>query len=137
MPGDLWAKSIYQSGKLYAQLAQLAPDSDRLELDLKAFEVLLQLKQVLPVIDQKMAGFTLPGTCCRYLSEEFDHIDFQAQDKMTFTEELSESNFVLHQEFDESNTFFGQSIYVSLKLKQCPLATLSVSEISKESRQED
>jgi len=36
---------------------------------------------------------------------------------MTFTEELSESNFVLHQEFDESNTFFGQSIYVSQKLK--------------------
>jgi hypothetical protein len=46
------------------------------DLMMKAFECLLQLKQVLPVIDTKLAGIKLPGNTERFLFDEFDHIDF-------------------------------------------------------------
>jgi len=76
-----------------------------------------------------MAGVKLPGTTERYLFDEFDHIDFQAQDKFSFTDERcpSDLQFKPQEEFDETNTFFGQSKFAHKKIQNCPLATLSMS----------
>lgn len=71
--GDLWANAHMQCAKL---LSVIAYQSDDFNLQIKAFECLLKIKNTLPVIDTKIAGVKLPGTVSRYLFEEFDHVDF-------------------------------------------------------------
>lgn len=73
--GNLWAASLIECSKV---LELLATKTNELELKLKAIECLLKIKQVLPVIDTKLAAVKVPGSLGRYLFEEFDHIDFQA-----------------------------------------------------------
>ncbi len=71
----MWAASLIECSKV---LELLATKTNELELKLKAIECLLKIKQVLPVIDTKLAAVKVPGSLGRYLFEEFDHIDFQA-----------------------------------------------------------
>jgi len=49
-----------------------------MRLKLRALECLLKIKQVLPIIDTKLAAVKVPESLTRYLFEEFDHIDFQS-----------------------------------------------------------
>lgn len=73
--GDLWANAHLQCGKL---LSAISIKNNDFDLQIKAFDCLLKLKNTLPVIDTKLAGVKLQGTVSRYLFEEFDHVDFQA-----------------------------------------------------------
>jgi hypothetical protein len=102
-------------------------------LQVKAFECLLKIKNTLPVIDTKIAGVKLPGTCARYLFEEFDHVDFQANNQRV-EESKQEGEFKPQDDYDESNKFFSQSLYFQSKISACPLATLSVAEIRDQTR---
>lgn len=77
LTSDTWAKALTQAAKLYHEIAKQTNDH---EMDLQAFACLMQIKQCLPVIDTSLTDAYNFGTVSRFLSEEFDHIDFQAID---------------------------------------------------------
>jgi len=66
------------------------------------------MKQVLPVVDTQLADMKLPGTCDRFLSNEFDHIDFQSLAKVPVQEQELKMNgeFKVQDEYDDTNRFF-------------------------------
>ena len=90
----------------------------------------MQIKQTLPVIDPKLANMKLPGTCDRFVTTEFDHIDFQSTNQTIMpVQSLASTQFKPQDDYDDSNRFFMQTRFAQMKLLQCPLASLTVSEI--------
>jgi tRNA G18 (ribose-2'-O)-methylase SpoU len=77
LTSDTWANALTQAARLYHEIAKQVDDHDT---DLQSFACLLQMKQCLPVIDTSLTDAHNFGTVSRFLSEEFDHIDFQATD---------------------------------------------------------
>ena len=109
---------------------------------MKAFECLLEIRYILPVLDVKLADVKLSQALQRYLIPDLDNIDFQIEDldpseidcyEEEVEEEPSDMSPRKDKVFDESGRSLKHSAYFSQKLHLRPLALMKLCELQNKS----